>query len=99
MCHNFIAIVLEFFSSGVCIVFAPGIARLLKMFSRSSIRDFIKYVLVRQVLKRHPNVTVRLRAVRACECSFNYHQRSLQQRFLHDGCCEGGIYRLKSTRY
>jgi len=58
MCHNFIAIVLEFFASGVCIVSAPGIARLLKLFSRSSLRDFIKYVRVRQVLKGHPSVTV-----------------------------------------
>src|SRR5262249_52437212 len=99
MCHSFIAIVLQAFASGVCIVSAPVIARLLQMFSRSSLCDFIKYVLVRQVLKGHPNVTVRLGAVHGRECSFNCYQYSLQQRFLHDGCREGGICRLKSTRH
>src|SRR5262249_7978807 len=99
MCHSFIAIVLQAFASGVCIVSAPVIARLLKMFSRSSLCDFIKYVLVRQVLKGHPSVTVRLGAVHGRECSFNCYQHSLQQRFLHDGCCEGGICLPKSTRH
>ena len=89
---------LEFFPSGVCIVSAPGIVRLLKLFSRSSFCGFIKYVRVRQVLKGHPNVTVRLGAAHGRECSFNCHQYSSQQRFLHDGCREGGICRLKSTR-
>jgi hypothetical protein len=78
MCHHFIAIVLEFCTSGVCIEIVPKIAGLLKMFSRSSIRNFIKYVLVRQVGKRHSNVTVRLGAVHGREGSFNCHQHSLQ---------------------
>jgi hypothetical protein len=42
MCHDFITIVLESCASGVCIVCAPGSARLLKIFARSSLRDFIK---------------------------------------------------------
>src|SRR5262249_42517213 len=56
-----------------------------------------KYLRIRQTLKRHPSVTVR-GAVRRRKCSFNSHQHSLQQRFLHDRRCERGVCRLKSLR-
>src|SRR5262245_20107232 len=45
------------------------------------------------------SVTVRLGPVHARECSFNCYQHLLQQRSLHDACCEGGICLLKSTRH
>jgi hypothetical protein len=61
MCHDFIAIVLQSSASSVLIVCAPRSARLLKVFSRSSLRNFVKYARGRQVLK-HPSVTVCLRS-------------------------------------
>jgi hypothetical protein len=42
MCHDFIAIVLQSSASSVLIVCAPRSARLLKVFSRSSLRNFVK---------------------------------------------------------